>query len=64
MRPAMLFGNFQIITIYCTLPNALKKDTIIESKLNDTLCGFRPGRSNADNISLSRKFLRNLGSMP
>ena len=37
---------------------------IIESKLNDTQCGFRPGRSIIDHISLFGKFLRNLGSMP
>jgi len=32
--------------------------------LNDTRCGFRPGRSSTDDISLSSKFLRNVGSMP
>jgi len=37
---------------------------MIESKLNDTQCGFRPGRSTTDEISLPSKFLWNLGSMP
>jgi len=29
---------------------------IIESNLNDTQCGFRPGRSNTDHISHQQKF--------
>jgi len=37
---------------------------MIESKLNDTQCGFRHGRSTTDQIALSSKFLRNHGSMP
>jgi len=28
------------------------------------MCGFRPSRSTTDQISLSSKFLRNVGSMP
>ena len=35
----------------------------MESKLNDTQCGFRPCRSTTDHISLSSKILRNLESM-
>jgi len=55
VRPAMLFGNFQIINIY--VAKCLEKGCreISESKLNDTKCGFRPGRSTTDNISLSSK---------
>jgi len=37
---------------------------IIEPKLNDAQCGFRPSRSSTDHISLSSKVLRNLVSMP
>jgi len=50
VRPAMLFGNFETITF--TFSNALTKRCreIIESKLNDTQCGFRPGRSITDKI--------------
>jgi len=33
-------------------------------KSDDTQCGFRPGRSTTDQISLPSKFSRNLGSMP
>ena len=60
LRPAMLFGNFQVINIYfakCFEKTCLE---IIESKLNDTQCGLRHGRSTTDHISLSRKILRNL----
>jgi len=56
----MLFGNFQVINIYfakCFEKTCLE---IIESKLNDTQCGLRHGRSTTDHISLSRKILRNL----
>ena len=63
VRPAMLFGNFQIIHIY--VAKCLKKfREIIEPKLDDTQCGFRPGRITTDQILLSSKFVRNLGSMP
>jgi len=67
----MLFGNFQIISIdfiiliYSnTLPNCVEKRCreISESNLNDTQCGFRPGRGNTDHISLSSKILRNIGT--
>ena len=64
MRPEMLFGNFQIINIYVAKCLEKRRREIIESKLNDTQCGFRPGRSNTDHISLSSKILRNLRSMP
>jgi len=62
-RPAMLFGNFQIINIYVAkcLENRCRE--IIESKLNDTQCGFRPGRGTTDHISFFSKILRNLGGM-
>ena len=60
----MLFGNFQIINIYITKWLGKRCREIIESKLNDAQCGFRPGSSPTDQISLSSKFLRNLGRMP
>jgi len=60
----MLFGNFQIINIYLAKCIEKRCREIIESNLNDTQCGFRPGRSTTEQIiSLSSKFLRNLGSM-
>ena len=34
---------------------------MIELMLNITQCGFRPGRSTTEAISLSSKFLRNVG---
>ena len=37
---------------------------MIEPMLNVTQCGFRPGRSTTDVISLSSKFLRNVESTP
>jgi len=63
VRSTMLFGNFQIINIYVVKCLEKRCCEIIESNLNDTQCGFRPARSNTDNISLSSKILRNLGSM-
>jgi len=63
VRPAMLFGNFQIINIYVAKCLEKRRREISESNLNDTQCGFCPGRSNTDHISLSSKILRNLGSM-
>ena len=64
MRPAMLFGNFHIINSYVAKSLDKRCHEIIESKLNDTQCGFHPGRSTTDHISLSGKFLRTLGNMP
>ena len=61
MRPAMLFGNFQIINIYVAKCFVKRCREITESKLNDTQCGFR--RSTTDHISLSRKILSNLRNM-
>jgi len=63
VRPAMLFGNLQIISKH--VAKCLEKICCktIESKLNDTQCGFRSGRSTIDRISLSSRTLRNLGSM-
>jgi len=63
-RPAILSGNFKIINIY--VAKCLEKicREIIEPNLNDTQCGFRPGRANTDQLRFSRKFLWNLGSMP
>jgi len=63
VRPAMLFGNFHLIDIY--VAKFLEKPCreIIESNRNDTKCSFRFGRSNTDQIFLSSKILRNLGSM-
>jgi len=63
VRPAMLFGNFQIINIYVAKCLEKRRCEIIESNLNDAQCGLRPGRSNTDHISLSSKILRHLGSM-
>jgi len=61
LRPAMLFGNFQITNSYVAKCLEKRRRQIIESNLNDTQCGFRPGHSNTDHISLSRKNLKNLG---
>ena len=62
-RPAMRFWEFQIINI-CVAKCLVKRcREIMESKLSDTQCGFRPDRSITDHISLSSKILRNLGSM-
>ena len=59
----MLFGNLQIINICVAKCLEKRCRKIIESKLNDTQCGFCPGCSTTDHISLSSKILRNLGSM-
>ena len=64
MRPAMLFGTFQIINIYIDKCVEKRCRKVIEPNLNDAQCGFRPGPGNIDQVSLSSKFLRNLGSMP
>ena len=63
LRPAVRFGNFQIINIY--VAKCLEKGCceIVESKLNDTRCSFRPCRSTIDHISLSSNILRNLGNI-
>jgi len=50
VRPAMLFGNFQTIDIYIAKCLEQKFREIIESKLNDTQCGFSPGRGTTDQI--------------
>jgi len=63
MRPAMLFGNFQMINICVAKCLEKRRRKIIESNLNDTQCAFRLGHSHADHISLSSKILRNLGSV-
>ena len=62
MLPATLFGNFQIINIYVAKCLEKRCRETIESKLNDTQCGFRHGTT--DHISLSRKILINLRSKP
>ena len=64
MRPAMLFGNFQIINIH--LAKCLEKRCreIFEPELDDAQCGFRPGRNTADRIFTLQQILRYLGSMP
>ena len=64
MRPAMLFENFQMFNIYVAKCLEKRCCEINEPKLNNTQCGFHPGHSTTDQISLSSKFLRNLGSMP
>jgi len=64
VRPAMLFGTFQIMNIYIAKCVEKRCRKVIEPNLNDAQCGFRPGPSNIDQVSLSRKILRNLGSMP
>jgi len=63
VRPAMRFGNFQRINIYVAKCLEKRCREVIESKLNDIQCVFRPGRCTTDHISLSSKILRNLGSM-
>ena len=63
MRPAKLLGNFQIINFHLAKCLEKRYREIIESKLNDTQCSFRPGCSTTDHTSLSRKILRNLGIM-
>ena len=50
VRLAMLFGSFQIINIVVAKCLQKRFREIIESKLNDAQCGFRPGRSTADHI--------------
>jgi len=60
----MHFGNFQIINIYVVTCLEKRCHKIIEPKLNDTRCVFFHGSTTTDQISLSSKFLRNLGSMP
>jgi len=57
VRPAMLFGNFQIINIYVAKCFEKICCEMIDSKLNDNQCGFRPGRSTTDHISLSSNTL-------
>ena len=42
VRPAMLFGNLQIINIYVAKCLEMRCREIIESNLNDTQCGFVP----------------------
>ena len=50
-------GNFQIINIYVTKCLEKRCRKIIESKLNETRCGFRPGRSTTDHtFTLQQKF--------
>jgi len=63
VRPEMLSGNFQITNIDVAKCLEKRRLEIIESNPNDTQCGFCPGRGTTDHISLSRKILRNLGSM-
>ena len=62
VRPAVLFGNFQISNISVAKCFEKRCHEIIESNLNDTQYGFRPGRGNTDHISLSSKILRNIGT--
>jgi len=49
-RPATLFGKFQLINIYVAKCLEKRCRETIESNLNDTQCGFRPGRSTTDQI--------------
>ena len=56
VRPAMVFGNFQIMNIYIAKCVEKRCREIIESKLNDTQCGFRPGPSTTDQVSISSNF--------
>ena len=49
-RPAMLFGSYQIINIYVYKCLEKRCREIIESKLEDTQCGLRPGSSSKDQI--------------
>jgi len=63
VRPAMHFGNFQIIKHFVATCLENRCRDIIESKMNNTQCGFRPGRRTTDHISLSSKIFRNLESM-
>jgi len=64
VRPAMLFGNFQIINIYVS--KCLKKryrkiiEPKLEDKLEDAVCV--PALALQTKFSLFSKFLRNLGS--
>jgi len=46
----MLFGYFQIINIYVAKCLEKRRRKIIESKLNDTQRGFRPGHSTTAQI--------------
>jgi len=46
----MRFENFQIIDIYVVKCLEKRYREMIEPMLNDTQCGFRPGRSTTDQI--------------
>jgi len=46
----MLFGSYQIINIYVYKCLEKRCREIIESKLEDTQCGLRPGSSSKDQI--------------
>ena len=61
MRPAILFGTFQIIN-FCVVKCLEKRcREIIEPKLNDTQSGFRLGRSTVDQIfTLQKTFEKSL----
>jgi len=50
VRPAILFGNFQIISVYVVKCLQKRCSEIIEPKVDDTQCGFHPGRSITDKI--------------
>ena len=59
----VLFGNFQISNIYVAKCLIKRCREIIQSNLNDTQCGFRPGRSSTEShILFSSKIFRNLGA--
>ena len=60
-RPAMLFGNFQILNIYVAKCLEKRWREIKEPKLNDNQCGFHPGHSTTDQNFNPENFWKILG---
>ena len=61
VRPAMLFGNFQIFNIYFAKCLEKRCREINEPKLNDTQCGFHPAHNTTDKTFTLQKIWERLG---